>query len=262
MPPQIQAEAAPEQTGNVLPFRRRQPPEQRPLGNAVLLDYLFGINTAALDAAADGRLQRLFDYAVNSPAARALRCRRRMIARAIDDTCLRVGPQARILCISGGHFREAELSQAIRHGRFAEMRVFDSHAEHLRVVATDYAAQGVSTCTGSLEQLLDGQLPFAGYDLVYSSGLCDHLDDTSCVTLASQLFKATRRGGRLLLGGMRKGIADIGYLEGLLDWRPHYRRDEQLLDLLLGVDYNEIASARVVHDIGHRIAFLEALRYG
>ncbi|MCY1356406.1 hypothetical protein D9M69_428560 [compost metagenome] len=120
----------------------------------------------------------------------------------------------------------------------------------------------MQTCSGSLEQLLGGQLHFARYDLVYSAGLCDHLDDPACLLLATLLFKALKPGGRLLLGSMRKGIANLDHLESLLNWRPRCRRDDQLLDLLQGIDYNQIANARVVHDIGHRIAFLEALRYG
>ncbi|AYC32248.1 class I SAM-dependent methyltransferase [Pseudomonas cavernae] len=228
----------------------------------MLLDYLYGIDNGALDDAPDGRRQQLFDYATNSPAARALRCRRRMIARAIDDTCLRRGAEARILCIGGGHFREAELSRAVRHGQFGEILVFDPDKECLRVVDAAYGPRGVRTCHGSLGQLLSGQLQLSRYDLVYSAGLCDHLEDRTGVQLAMRLFHALKPGGKLLLGNFRTRIAGIGYLEGLLDWRPHYRRDAQLFALLLGIDYNDIASARVIHDIGRRIAFLEAVRYG
>lgn len=245
---------------NVLPFPTSHRPLQRPLGNAVLLDYLYGIEGSLPLPVSDERLQQLFHYAVNSPAARALRCRRRMIARAIDDTCLRLGPLVRILCVGGGHFREAELSQAVRHGQFAELQVYEGNEEQRRIIDSDYGALGVRSCGGTLEQLLTGELSFANYDLIYSPSLCDHLDDTSALQLTSVLFGALRHGGRLLLGGMRKGIADIGYLEGLLDWRPQYRRDDELLDLLSGIDAAQIASSRVVHDIGHRVAFLEAIR--
>ncbi len=107
-----------------------------------------------------------------------------------------------------------------------------------------------------------GPSQFAGFDLVYSAGLCDHLEDKACRRLTEQLFKALKPGGKLLLSNVRMRLAGIGYLQGLLDWRPHSRRDEELLNLLLGVDFNDIAGARVIHDIGHRLAFLEASRYG
>ncbi|MNO09277.1 hypothetical protein D3C81_2323350 [compost metagenome] len=64
------------------------------------------------------------------------------------------------------------------------------------------------------------------------------------------------------MANFRPEVKGIAFLEGLLDWRPRYRHDAQMLSLLDGVDYNQIASARVFHDIGQRIVFLEAVKYG
>ncbi|MBT8767479.1 class I SAM-dependent methyltransferase [Metapseudomonas boanensis] len=213
----------------------------------------------------DGRLvfcNREAEKRLAEPAARALRCRRRIIARALDDTCAQPGKQARVLCIAGGHFREVELSRALRHGQFAEMCVFDDDETCLATVRRSYGALGVTTLQGTLEQLLAGQFEFDGFDLVYSAGLCELLDDRTCERLAQRLFHAVKPGGRLLLGNMRPGISAIGFLEGLLDWHPHYRQDSRMLGLLDGIDCNEIASARVFHDVGQRVVFLEAVRYG
>lgn len=255
--------AASAVASNVVPFPTRLPASpQQHQGNAVLLDYLYGIDDGALQNTPSGHIRQLFDYATNSPAARALRCRRRMVARAIDETCLRLGHGARILCIASGHFREAELCQSIRYGNFGEIVVCDSDSECLRVVNQCYGELGIQTQCVHLEQLLHGPCQFAGFDLVYSAGLCDHLKDKACRQLAEQLFRALKPGGKLLLGNLRMRIVGIGFLQGLLDWRPQYRRDEQLLNLLRGVDYKDIAGARVFHDIGHRLAFLEACRYG
>jgi hypothetical protein len=95
-----------------------------------------------------------------------------------------------------------------------------------------------------------------------TAGITELLDDRRCERLVFRLFQALRPGGRLLLANFRPGVPAIGFLEGLLDWHPRYRQDAQMLSLLDGVDYNEIASARVFHDVGQRVAFLEAVKYG
>lgn len=248
---------------NVVPFPGRQLPSPGlRCGNALLLDYLYGVESDALRALPEERTRQLFDFATSAQAARALRCRRRMLARALDEACQRAGKAARLLCIAGGHFREAELARELRHGRFGEMLVFDDDKARLETVRKSYGALGVHTRHGSLEQLLAGECGFEDYDLVYSSGVTELLDDRRCERLVYRLFQSVRPGGRLLLANFRPGVNAIGFLEGLLDWRPRYRQDAQMLSLLDGIDYNEIASARVYHDIGQRIVFLEAVKYG
>ncbi|MCY1261113.1 hypothetical protein D9M68_516520 [compost metagenome] len=255
-------EEAPPQS-NILPFPRRTLPSPGlRCGNALLLDYLYGVESEALRNLPEERTRQLFDFATTSQAARALRCRRRMLARALDETCLDSGKGARMLCIAGGHFREAELARELRHGRFGEMLVFDDDATRLDRVRKSYGALGVRTRLGNLDQLLNGECQFEDYDLVYSAGVTELLDDRRCERLVYRLFQALRPGGRLLLANFLPGVNAIAYLEGLLDWHPHYRHDVQMLSLLDGVDYNQIASARVFHDIGQRIVFLEALKYG
>ncbi|MDT4846270.1 hypothetical protein FQZ97_802860 [compost metagenome] len=248
---------------NVVPFPARQPdkPERR-AGNAVLMDYLYGIDDGTLATPLDSRIKELCRYAIKAPAARALRARRLLLARAIDETCTRLGEEARILSVGCGHFREADLSRAIHSGRFGQVEAFDSNADCLHVVEDCYGKLGVKTRQGSLHGLITGKCRFECYDLVYSAGLCDLLDDSDAKQLAQHLFKTLRPGGKLILANFRPGIPEIHYLEGLLDWRPHYRTDDEVLDLLLSIHYNDIASAKVLHDIGHRIAFLEAIRYG
>ncbi|MDH4609978.1 class I SAM-dependent methyltransferase [Pseudomonas sp. BN102] len=258
--PVRQAEPPPS---NILPFpTRKLPSPGLRCGNPLLLDYLYGVESDALRDLPEERIHQLFDLATSAQAARALRCRRRMLARALDETCQQAGKGARMLCIAGGHFREAELARELRNGRYGEMLVFDDDRARLETVRSSYAALGVTTRQGSLEQLLAGQYDFNGYDLVYSAGVTELLDDRRCERLVYQLFQAVCPGGRLLLANFRPGIAAIAFLEGLLDWRPRYRLDAQMLGLLDGVDYNQIASARVFHDIGQRIVFLEAVKYG
>lgn len=247
----------------IIPFPRHSAAASAPRhGNTYLLDYLYGIgdgSTKLLGAGNRGELQR---YAREDLAPRALRTRRLRLAQAIDATCERRDGRARILCVGAAHLREAELSSALCHKRFQRFVALDNSPEHLQQVGRNYGWLGVDTLYASVAQLLAGTVELDEFDLVYSAGLVEQLDDSSAEQLCRQLFRHLAVDGHLLLANFQPGVPNIAYLEALLDWRPRYRDDQALLNLLLGVPYNSIASARVSHDSGKCIGFLEAIRYG
>ncbi|MFR0690055.1 hypothetical protein ACLUTX_11705 [Enterobacterales bacterium AE_CKDN230030158-1A_HGKHYDSX7] len=254
---------APAQAPRVLPFpRRREGPMGDGAGNAVLMDYLYGIDSTLRSLLPDGPTEQLFRYASTAPASRALRSRRQLLARAIDRCCEQLNGQARILCVGCGHLREVELSRSLRHGHFLDFTAVDAQSLCLQTVEASYAALGIQTQQCTLDDLFYGRQDLCHFDLIYSPGLYEVLDDHDARDLTRNLFARLLPGGRLLMGNFLPGVPDIAYLEGLLDWHPHYRSDAALLDLLLGIPYNDIGGARVFHDLGNCVAFLEVSRYG
>ncbi|WP_448682210.1 class I SAM-dependent methyltransferase [Pseudomonas nicosulfuronedens] len=251
------------QAPRVVPFpRRRERPMGEGAGNAVLMDYLYGIDRTLRSLLPDGPTEELFRYASSAPAARALRSRRQLLAREIDRSCDQLNGQARILCVGCGHLREVELARSLRHGQFRAFTALDAQALSLQTVNACYAALGVRTQQCTLDDLFYGRQDLCLFDLIYSPGLYEVLDEHDARDLTRNLFARLLPGGRLLMGNFLPDVPNIAYLEGLLDWRPHYRNDAALLDLLLGIPYNDIGSARVFHDPGNCVAFLEVTRYG
>ncbi|AGI23538.1 chemotaxis protein CheR [Pseudomonas sp. ATCC 13867] len=249
-----------EERPRVLPFpRRRERPMGEGAGNAVLMDYLYGIDSTLLP---DGPTDELFRYACSAPASRALRSRRQLLAREIDRTCEQLGGQARILCVGCGHLREADLSRALRDGYFREFIALDAQLQPLQTVESCYASQGIRAVQCSLDELFYGRTDLCHFDLIYCAGLYEVLGDQDARDLTRNLFARLLPGGRLLLSNFLPGIPDIAYLEGLLDWKPNYRSDAELLDLLLGIAYNDIGQARIFHDLGNCVTFLDVTRYG
>jgi SAM-dependent methyltransferase len=247
----------------VLPFpRRRDRPMGEGAGNAVLMDYLYGIDSTLRSLLPDGPTDQLFRYASSAPASRALRSRRQLLAREIDRSCEMLSGHARILCLGSGHLREAELARSLRHGHYRDFIALDAQEQSLRTVESCYAAMGIRTELCSLDELFYGRPDLCHFDLIYSAGLFEVLDDHDARDLTRNLFARLLPGGRLLMGNFLPGVPEISYLEGLLDWRPHYRSDAALLDLLLGIPYNDIGGARVFHDLGDCVGFLEVTRYG
>lgn len=250
-------------TPRVLPFpRRRERPMGEGAGNAVLMDYLYGIDSTLRSLLPDGPTEELFRYASSAPAARALRSRRQLLAREIDRSCDPLNGQARILCVGCGHLREADLARSLRHGQFRAFTALDAQVLSLQTVEASYAALGIRTQLCTLDDLFYGRQDLCHFDLIYSPGLYEVLDEQDARDLTRNLFARLLPGGRLLMGNFLPGVPNIAYLEGLLDWHPHYRNDAALLDLLLGIPYNDIGGARVFHDPGNCVAFLEVTRYG
>lgn len=255
--------ATPPEAPRVVPFpRRRERPMGEGAGNAVLMDYLYGIDSTLRSLLPDGPTEELFRYASSAPASRALRSRRQLLAREIDRCCAHLSGQARILCVGCGHLREVELARSLRHGHFAEFTALDAQVLSLQTVEASYAALGIQTQQCTLDDLFYGRQDLCHFDLIYSPGLYEVLDDQDARDLTRNLFARLLPGGRLLMGNFLPNVPNIAYLEGLLDWHPHYRSDASLLDLLLGIPYNDIGSARVFHDLGNCVAFLEVTRYG
>lgn len=263
LPLSDEAGAAPTHSSRVVPFPQRR---ERPMGegacNAVLLDYLYGIDSTLRSILPNGPTDELFRYASSAAAPRALRSRRQLLAREIDRSCELLSGQARMLCVGCGHLREADLSRALRHGHFREFIAIDAQAQPLQIVESCYAALGVQAQQCSLDELFYGRTDLCHFDLIYCAGLYEVLDDQDARDLTRNLFARLLPGGRLLLSNFLPGIPNIAYLEGLLDWQPHYRSDAALLDLLLGIPYNDIGGARVFHDLGNCVAFMEVTRYG
>jgi extracellular factor (EF) 3-hydroxypalmitic acid methyl ester biosynthesis protein len=85
----------------------------------------------------------------------------------------------------------------------------------------------------SIKRLLrDAELfsPFGEFDLIYSAGLLDYLQQRTAVVLTRHLAKASAPGGQLLIANMVDHPAHW-YLEVPLEWPLVYRTREDLLDV-------------------------------
>jgi extracellular factor (EF) 3-hydroxypalmitic acid methyl ester biosynthesis protein len=72
--------------------------------------------------------------------------------------------------------------------------------------------------------------PFGSFDLVYSCGLFDYLQQRTAVVLARRLARVTAPGGQLLVANMVDHPARV-LQEIHLDWHLIYRTREEILDI-------------------------------
>lgn len=229
-------------------------------GDAVALDFVYaGLPAAARQSAT--RLGRaIFAYTAGcSAAAVAMRQRRNVLSMAIDETAANVRG-ARILAVGCGHLREARLSRAVAAGSIGELLAVDADRESLRVVARDFDPSRVHTLAASVADLAFGRVPLGTFDLVYTAGLYERLDDAPARALTAALLRSLRPGGRLLLSSFVDGFLAHEYMQAFMDWRLECRDEAALLALVGEVSRAARMAARTWRDATGCLAWLEIRR--
>ena len=227
-------------------------------GDAATLDLIYFPAAADMDSlSATGR--DVFRWTSSAPACEAVRNRRVVLARAIDEAAEEAA-RPRILSVACGHMREVELSKAIAAGLVGEVVALDQDASSLKVVEECYGASGIRAVPGSVRTLLRGANGFRDFDLVYSAGLYDYLSRDLAQRLTARLFSMVRPGGRLLIANFLPGIRDVGYMESYMDWNLIYRSESDMLDLLSEIPRGEIGRATLTVDDAQNVVFLQVRR--
>jgi hypothetical protein len=225
-------------------------------GDAVMMDYIYGLGEttqAAHGATALGRA--IFAHMSTRPSAHAVRYRRRLLARLIDDADSRGG--RRVFALAAGHLREIDLSAAAQNRRLDDFVAMDQDEASLAVVARDYAALGVRTVAGSVRSILAGKTRPGQFDLVYAAGLFDYLNGPVAAALTRKLFDMTRPGGTMLIPNFLAGARDSGYMESFMDWHLTYRSHADMQALAATLPAADVARCKVFDDDHATITFLQ-----
>lgn len=225
-------------------------------GDAVMMDYLYGIHSAH-DASerATGLGRQLYRLIQERPAGEAVRFRRQHIAGLIDAAA-KTKPLASVLSVAAGHLREAELSEALRTGRLGKFIALDADASSMREVAEQYGCWNVETRHGSVRDILARKLRLGQFDFVYAAGLYDYLEAKVAQALTGRLFEMTAPGGQMLVPNFTPQVQDRAYMEAFMDWRLIYRDERDMEGLLASIDPNEIAGRRIYRDPGGAVVYL------
>ena len=227
-------------------------------GDAVMMDYIYGLGEtveAAQGATPIGRA--IFQYMDTRPSARAVRYRRRLLARLIDASAS--NSQGRVFALAAGHLREVELSDAVRTGRIQEFVAVDQDEASLAVVVRDYGRFGVQARKGSVREILARRIDAGRFDLVYAAGLFDYLAPPVAAALTCRLFEMTRPGGTLLIPNFLPGAPDRGYMESFMDWHLIYRSHAEMRSLVNALPPTEVADFKIVDD-DDTIVFLQVTK--
>src|SRR5262249_1235250 len=142
-------------------------------GDAELLDLIYG------DTPFTGEMTRLgaliHGVAPSQQSCRSVRERREILAKLIDRTAAE-HRLPRILSLACGHLREAQRSDAVKNGAVGEIVAVDQDALSLSVARESNGAV-ITPVKASIRRFLVDATIYGDFDLIYSAGLYDYLDD-------------------------------------------------------------------------------------
>lgn len=242
------------------PFTRRAFEKPRGYaGDAVMMDFIYSRDEdwPLPDASSTGRA--IFQYTTSTPAPQGVRERRCYIANVIDRVAGDTKNQ-QILSIACGHLREANLSSAVRRGRFSRFVAMDADPESLDEVETRYGRFGIKPIQANVRRMLSGRNDLGTFDLIYTTGLYDYLNDSLARRLTARLFNDLHPGGRLVIANFLPEIRDVGYMEMYMDWHLIYRNRTQMLSLADPILESEVKEIRLRSEDNQNVVFLEIMK--
>jgi len=242
------------------PFTRRAFDKPRGYaGDAELLDFIYGREEQWPAPRASSIGRHIFDYTTACPASEGVLARRGFIADLIDRLAVE-SHRPHILSVASGHLREAGLAAAVKRRRIGRLVALDADAESLKEVQKCYSCLGVETVQAQIRGLLTNRLDLGKFDLVYTTGLFDYLQQSLGRRLVSNMFGMLRPGGQLVVANFLPGIHDVGYMEAYMDWFLIYRTRKDMVDLTMEIPEKEIREIALFAEENENIIFLQVLR--
>jgi extracellular factor (EF) 3-hydroxypalmitic acid methyl ester biosynthesis protein len=99
------------------------------------------------------------------------------------------------------------------------------------------------------------------FDFVYAAGLYDYLNDKVSARLLAAMFELVKPGGKVWIANFLPDIADVGFMEAMMDWWLIYRTPEQIKALTAGLPAEQVAGVRAFSETENNVVFLEVQKH-
>jgi cyclopropane fatty-acyl-phospholipid synthase-like methyltransferase len=149
------------------------------------------------------------------------------------------------------------ITTAMRRGRVGSFVALDADKESLAEVGRAYQKYGVKTVPGSFTALTKKKIDIGTFDLVYSTGLFDYLNQDTGRSLTTAMFNLLKPGGEMVIVNFMPAIRDIGYMETFMAWDLIYRDRNQMLDLARDIDEEKIKGLEIFTSDNKNIIYLK-----
>lgn len=188
-------------------------------GDAQLLDFIYGHKSVDADVTGSTELGRaLYDYTKNASSSVAVRERRDLLTKYVDEIAAAHGADTEILTVAAGHLREADRSTALREGRIKRWVALDQDPMSVGSITRDFTGTCVETVDGSVRGILTDAYKLGHFDFAYSAGLYDYLSEKVAVKLTRKCMKMLKPNGTLLFANFAQDIVVDGYMETFMNW--------------------------------------------
>ncbi len=211
-------------------------------GDAGLIDLIYQHNSKDAEVEAATALGReIYDKTIASAACVAVRERRDLLARLVDETAERT-EDAEILSVACGHLRESELTEALKNNKLKRWVALDQDPSSLEVVTeTSKTYPTIEPVSGNVAGLMRRSYDLGTFDFVYAAGLYDYLSRGVSIRLTQRMMELVKPGGELLFANFSEETATDGYMESFMNWPLILRTKDDMWDIVnASIDRNKV----------------------
>lgn len=208
-------------------------------GDYLIIDWIY---TKKIDSGGIGKLWDEFYHRQAAP--QAVRNRKDFFCATFDSLCKESPNGLSVLNLASGPCRDiAEAMSKVSH----KNKELHFHCVDMDNNAIDYAKDIVNGCQSNVSfQWETGNVfrirPSRYYDLIWSAGLFDYLNNRYAVVLLKKMWRWIKKGGKIIVGNFHHRNPTRNHMEWGGDWFLIYRDEEKFMDLFLkaGIPQNNI----------------------
>lgn len=219
-------------------------------GDAHLLDFIYGHPDVAREIEDSSPLGRaIFAHTRNASSSVAVRERRDLLTKQVDEVATKRGQEAEILTIAAGHLREADRSVALQEGRIKRWVALDQDPLSVGAITRDFSGTRVEAIDGSVRGLLSNAYRLGQFDFIYAAGLYDYLSHKVARALTKACLGMLKPNGRFLFANFAQNIGVDGYMETFMNWELILRSKSEIWDIINeSVDRNYVTAGAFLGD--------------
>ncbi|MFB0491285.1 extracellular factor (EF) 3-hydroxypalmitic acid methyl ester biosynthesis protein [Methylobacterium sp. OAE515] len=219
-------------------------------GDAVMLDYIYRPARSSLD----GIASVIHEATTTLPNAKSILWRQDYLANLINKT-MTSRETAEVLSVASGHMRELDRLRDITRDTNVKFTALDQDPASISEAQTTYREYDILGETKSFASLIRERAVAKRYDLIYSAGLFDYLQDNMAIALIKAMFARLDPGGVLSIANFTRDSHGRGFMAGFMDWCLIYRNEEDLRSLADAACPK--ASHRIFRDQPRNVVYLE-----
>lgn len=222
-------------------------------GDATLIDYIYLKEN--LTEYTDDTSQKIHDAICQATSCDSVRERAKFFGNQISQLSKQKNRKISAISIASGHLRELD------HVENFEDKVYhfiglDQDADSNVEARRSYPYKGLTVLDESIKYVLAGKLAPESFDLVYSAGLFDYLEEKLAARMTRRMFDLVAPGGTMIIPNFAKGIIERGYMETFMDWYLIYRDEMEVYGFMKELDMTQVASWDIHGDKYGNILYL------
>jgi SAM-dependent methyltransferase len=202
-------------------------------GDAQLIDFIYGHPSISKEIEQASPLgKELYGYTSQSPSPVAVRERRDLLTRYVDEIATEKGPGTEILTVAAGHLREADNSVALREKRIKRWVALDQDPLSVGSMMQGFNGTCVEPIDGSVRGLLTKSHALGTFDFIYAAGLYDYLADKVAIKLTQTCMDMLKPNGVFLFANFSRDVDDDGYMETFMNWALLLRSEAEMWNII------------------------------